>query len=520
MNVKLDPNTPILVGVGVTQQKFENPLDALNAHQLMTKAVKAAAVDTGNQSILTQAEIISVPKGTWKYSNPAQLIADDIGAKNAETILAKLGILQQSLIGDACERIAGGEISVAIVAGGEAKYRQLRATITETELNDQGYDQDHESSQSEPDVTLTPADELWSPIESKAGLAMPVGYYAILESALCHGRGQNIEQHRDQLAELYQGFSQVAVENPDAWNRTLTPASLIRDVNEKNKMLAFPYTKNHNSQWNVDQAAGLIFCSVAKARAMAIDEKKWIFPLASTESNHMVNVSQRRQLHRCPGARIAGNRALAIAGVDIDKLDYLDMYSCFPAAVQIYALELGISLQRKPLTVTGGMTFGGGPLNNYVLQATCKMAQILRSDPGAKGMVTSVSGMLTKQGFGLWSTESGGQRFANVDVSDEVMAVDNGVELVDAHQGGAVILGYTVLFAASDPARAIAVCELPDGKRTVVFSADSIIMEKMMTEDLCGRSVQLVDGEFQLQGADTLCKRGRSKEGVKECKPN
>lgn len=488
-NDNVDGKTPVLVGIGVSQQRFEDPAEAAQVYQLMTEAVETAAVDAGSEHLLADADVIYVPEGIWKYSDPARLIAEDIGAAKAKTVFAEIGILQQSLIGDACRRIAAGELDIAIVAGGEAKYRDLRSKITGVELSDL------EQVGVEPDTKLSPAAEIWSQIEANAGLGMPVGFYAILESALRHARGQSVEDHRDQVAAMYEGFSRVAVANPNAWNRQPVSAAQIRNPGDKNKMLAFPYTKYHNSQWNVDQAAGLIFCSVEKARELKIPEHKWVFPLASTESNHMVNASQRRELHGSPGARIAGKRALAAGDVTVEQLDYLEMYSCFPSAVQIYARELNIDLSQE-LTVTGGMTFGGGPLNNYVLQSTCRMAELLREDPGTVGLVTSVSGMLTKQGFGLWSSQAGSKGFEYADVTEEVSAADEVLELVDGCEGEATIAGYTVLFNGDDPARGVAVCDLPDGKRTVVFSEDAQAMARMMVEDLCGVAVTLQDNQF------------------------
>jgi acetyl-CoA C-acetyltransferase len=38
---------------------------------------------------------------------------------------------------------------------------------------------------------------------------------------------------------------------------------------------------------------------------------------------------------------------------------HVDLYSCFPSAVQIAAAEIGCPTQRD-LTVTGGLTFAGG----------------------------------------------------------------------------------------------------------------------------------------------------------------
>jgi acetyl-CoA C-acetyltransferase len=491
MAARMDPRTPVLVGVGVSQQKVDEPEGAAQLYQLMVEAVEMAAVDAGSEYLLADAERIYVPRGLWAYSDPARLIADDIGAAQAVTVMAEIGILQQTLLGDACRRIQAGELDIAIVAGGEAKYRQLRASIAGIELDDL------EQQNVIPDITLTPEAELWSDIEANAGLAMPVGYYAIMESALRHARGESVDDNRDRLAAMYEKFSQQAVDNPHAWNRGGVTADCIRNPVGKNKMLAFPYTKYHNSQWNVDQAAGLIFCSVEKAEALGISRDKWVFPLASTESNHMINISQREHLHRSTGAEIAGQRALDLAGVSVDELKYLDMYSCFPAAVRIFTQALGIDEQR-PLTITGGMTFAGGPLNNYVLQSTCRMAELLRADRGSKGLLTCVSGMITKQGFGLWSSEPNERGFQFADVTAEVAEVAPTLELVGNVVGQGSIKGYTVLFDGNNPVRAIAVIDLPDGKRTVVYSEQDTVLKRMMAEDLCGHTAILEDGQFSL----------------------
>ncbi len=492
MPAQLPPNTPILVGIGVTQQREDDPSAAVEAIELMIRATRAAASDAGSEALLAEAQRIAVPKGIWGYSDPARQIADSIGAGSATTVLAEIGILQQSLIADACNRIADGQLQVAIVAGGEAKYRALRAQIAGSEASETVQD-------ATPDVTLQPEAEIWSPVESAAGLGMPVGYYAIMESALRAALGEGVEQHRDRLASLYAGFAEVASANPHAWNRNGMSFEAIREPGPKNAMLAFPYSKYHNSQWNVDQAASLIFCSVAKAEALGIPRDKWLFPQASTECNHMVNTCQRPDLASCPGAALAGQRALALAGSSADSIELLDMYSCFPAAVQIYARELGIALDR-PLTVTGGMTFGGGPLNNYVLQATARMGELLREQPGKRGLVTSVSGMLTKQGFGIYASEPNPDGFQYADLTEQVAALPIKT-LVEPAAGNARIAGYTVLYSGGEPSRAVAVCDLENGARTVVYSEDVELMGLAQSEECVGKNVSIdADGRFSLTG--------------------
>jgi len=161
---------------------------------------------------------------------------------------------------------------------------------------------------------------------------------------------------------------------------------------------------------NVDQAAALILCSEKLADQLGIAHKKRVYPLVSSESNHMLCLSQREHLHRAPGADLALQAALDHAALERKSFDYLDLYSCFPAAVQVYADALGVD-DACDVTVTGGMASAGGPLNNYVFQATCRMIELLRGEPSAaNGLVSSVSGMITKQAYGLWARRNRNNR--------------------------------------------------------------------------------------------------------------
>jgi acetyl-CoA C-acetyltransferase len=485
----VSPETPVLVGVAAVQQRIEEAGEGREAIELMTAALEAAADDAGNRDLLTQADRIEVPKGLWNYSDPGRLVAAAIGAERAHTVLADIGILQQTLINRACNSIASGECGIVLITGAETKFRALRGQIASVGV----FDTPQVSVT--PDTTLEPEEDLWSPVESGTGLGMPVGFYAILDSALRHAQGISVGVHRDQMAELYAQYSQIAADNADAWTREPVAAAYIREHSSHNKMLAFPYTKLHNSQWNVDQAAGLIFCSAAIAESMGIAREQWLFPLAGTESNAMSVVSARKDLHRCHGFNLAGREVLALAEKQASDIDLLELYSCFPQAVRVQLQELGLSAD-KPLSVTGAMTFGGGPLNNFVLQATVKMAQLLRADPGTTGLVTCVSGMNTKQGCALYSTVANpaGWRFA--DVSDAVQEATELCELISGYEGAATIAGYTVLYQGEAPWRAVAVCDIAEGRRTVAYSEDAEVVQEMLSDEFVGRAVAIAEGQF------------------------
>ena len=477
-------NSPVLVGIGVATQREEDSARALEPLDLMLAAVRNAAADALPETAALLAGIgrIGVPKGRWRYRNPGREIARTIGAHKAVSLLASVGVLQQTLIGDACRAIAEGETATALVVGGDAGYRILRAQIAGVRAEERQQDD-------EPDVFLSPDDELRHPAELRAGMKMPVGLYAILESAFRARNGWSVDGHRDRLAATYSRFSEIAAGNPHAWNRKRVDPLTIRNASERNAMQAFPYTKLHCSTWNVDQAGALLFCSEERAVALGIARDRWIHPRASTESNHMVQVARRADLATCPGAGIAGRAALDAAEVSIEDVDLVELYTCFPVAVEAYAAELGLPLARD-LTVTGSMAFAGGPYNNYVIQATCRMAELLRGQRGRHGLVSSVSGVLTKQGFGLWSREPSRNGFASRDVTDEVARTMATKHVVESATGDARIAGYTVVYERGKVPRGVAIVDVGDA-RAVVHSEDRAIVERMESAELCGARVLL-----------------------------
>ena len=181
--------------------------------------------------------------------------------------------------------------------------------------------------------------------------------------------------------------------------------------------------------------------------------------------------------------------------VNVADLTRLELYSCFPVAVRIQALELGIS-EERPLTVTGGMTFAGGPLNNFVLQAAVRMAQLLRADGDGHGLLQAVSGFLTKQGVSIWSTTPGGDGFHYDDVSEQAARATERVRVAAEGEGVGRVAGYTVLYesGAAQPDRAAAYVDLADGRRTIAVTEDVAWMQEMQRTELCGESVRVAGG--------------------------
>lgn len=508
----IDPTTPVLIGAAAVDQRVEEPGGGVDAATLMIRAARAAAADAlggdppsvpasarahvaerGGRSstgdgLLGSVGWVAALEGTCRYPHPGRLVADAIGAPSAAAHLGPVGVAQEEIIARACRAVADGQADVALVVGGETKYRATlaaRAGIEATVTEQPGVPPEPGLPFSAVGVT---------DLELERGLVEPVAAYAAIDTALAARRGWSADEHRRRLGALWEGFARVAASNPAAWDRTAPSAAEILTPGPENRMVAWPYTRRLASNWNVDQAGALLICSVAEARRRGITEERWVFPLASAVSNHAVPVAQRRRLDRSPGAAAAARAAFDHAGCELGGVDHVDLYSCFPAAVQVFAEELGLPLVPDAApTVTGGMTFAGGPLNNYVVQALVRLVQLLRAEPGSVGLSTSVSGYVTKQGLGLWSTRPPDSPYRALDVTDEVAAMDEPVPLGDGGSEPAAVLGHTVMFSRGEPSRVVAVLETAEGRRTIGWSNDADLAGAAVAGPFVDRRVRVGD---------------------------
>lgn len=485
---------PVLIGVGAVSQREADPARALEPSALMARALEAAADDAGGRVWLERIDRIAVPRGFWDYPDPGRLVAEAVGAKGARTALAEIGVLQTTLFARACEALQRGEAEVVAVVGGEAKHRERQAQRAGVEAPwtvQRG---------AGPDETWRPAADILHPVELAQHLGMPVRQYAVIENALRAAEGQSLLAHREEVARLWAGMSEVAAGNPDAWSREALTTEVIRDPGPENPMLAFPYGRLHTSQWNVDQAAALLFATEATARAWGVPEERWVRPRAVVESNHMLPLVERAELHRCPAFGIAACRALGLAGLVLEDVSLLELYSCFPSAVRVQQRELGLPLDGgAPPSLTGGMAFAGGPLNNFVLQAAVRMARKLRETPDASGLLTAVSGMLTKQGVSLWSTGAGPE-FAADEVGEHAREATETVEVEAGFAGTARVESSTVIYERGGPTRTVLLARTGEGRRAVVAAAAPELADAAVSRELCGLEVEIAPGEARLLG--------------------
>lgn len=487
-----NPNTPVIIGVSQLEQRLTDPLLGKEPIDSMVEAVRAAAEDAGNTGLVKDIESIRVIRGIWRYKQPASYVAEKLGLTNVETVGTPFGgNMVQSVVNQSALEILSGTRSLIAITGAENGNSQAKAKKAGVELPVTETDGDYTRIIGE-DVIMA------GEAEMARGIRRPIQLYPMFENAIRYDRKESIEAHRTRVSELWAGFSQVATGNPHAWIKNKVDAETIRTASASNRMISFPYPKLMNSNNAVDMSAALIICSVAKAKALGIPESQWVYPLAGTDAHDHYMVSSRDNLHSSPAIRIAGNRVLELTKLNVADLDHLDVYSCFPSAVQVAAKELGLD-QSKPLTITGGLTFGGGPLNNYVMHSIARMVELVREAPESKGLITANGGYLTKHAFGIYSGVEPTKDFQYANVQDEVNKTPTRNSVVD-HDGDVEIESYTVMYGADGPAMGHAACLLPDGTRTWANTEDQGLMKEMTEVEFCGRSAKVNgQGEFSVR---------------------
>jgi len=496
MPAPLDPRLPVLVGVGQVSQRTDRGEPPLEPVALMVEALRRAAADAGAADALAGADSIRVScELSWRYRNPGALVAELVGAQPTDTAYTVMGgNYVQSVVNQTARDIQDGANDLVLLTGGEAWRTRTAARNDDTDL---GWT-------TQPDTVPLPrqigSDEsLGHPAEFARGVVMPVHVYPMFDIALRAADGISPDEHRRRISTLWSRFSDVAADNPNAWiQRRFTPEE-IAEPTPDNRMIGYPYTKLMNSNNMVEQGAGLIMCSVERATALGIPRDRWVFLHSGSDAHDHWHLSNRADLHSSPAIRLAGRAALEGAGIGVDDLAHVDLYSCFPSAVQIAARELGLGLDR-PLTVTGGMSFAGGPWNNYVMHSIATMAGRLRDDEGAYGLCTANGGYVTKHAFGVYAAHPPASgRFAHAEPQGAIDELPRR-ELAEDHTGPVTIETYTVMHDRdNEPERGLLACLTADGRRTWGTTEDGPTMKALLADEQVGQSATLAaDGTIEI----------------------
>jgi acetyl-CoA C-acetyltransferase len=483
----IDPNrTPVLVGIG---QSIERE-SVTNVVELAARAAEAAFEDApGLREKVQRLSLVGISFSPVSLT-PATEIVEKLGLGDiAREATTPGGNTPQWLMNRACEEIASGELEATLIVGAEATRSMRLADPDSDFLRAATQDRSTEAGPKD-DVVGATSRGILSAAEIQAGLVRPADTYPVFESALAAKLGTDAEGSRARIAAFMSRSSEVAAKNPMAWFQEVRSIADIAEPTPTNRITAEPYTKRMNSFANVDQGSALLVTTLAIAQEAGLADQ-CIFAWAGASNADLVPV-ERKDLSGSSALRTAAAAAFSGAGVGVDDIDYFDIYSCFPIAVELGAAEIGLALDDpRGLTQTGGMSFFGGPGNNYTSHGIAAVGLRLR-EGGRLGYVSGNGGVLSKHSIGIYSNEAPANAFQCVDTPKEqdVIAASALAVALEA-EGNATVDGGTVVYGRDGaPASAPIIATLTDGRR-VVANASPETLPSLAGRTLVGETVKV-----------------------------
>ncbi len=465
--MSIDPNRiPVLVGIGQSIERDE----IVDVTELVTRAARAAFEDApGLSDRIERVSMVAISFSPASLA-PASEVADRLGlAKASREVTTPGGNTPQWLMNRACEQIAKGELETTLIVGAEAT-RSMRLEHPGADfLTAATRDRSQEAGPRDPIVGKSVRGML-AEAEIEAGLMRPADVYPVFESALSAKLGADPERTRRRIAAFMSRSSEVAAKNPFAWFPQVRTESEIAEPTAANRVTAEPYTKCMNSFANVDQGSALVVTTLAVARRAGLADR-CIFAWSGASNSDVVPAA-RRDLGSSPAIRAAAAATFRAAGVELGEIDFFDLYSCFPVAVEIGAMEIGLALDDpRGLSQTGGMSFFGGPGNNYTSHGIAAVANRLR-EGGRLGYVSGNGGVLSKHSLGIYGNEPPPEGFRLAETSKEQSAIESAaLEVVHEAEGEATVDGGTVVYDRSGvPAAAPIIARREDGRRIVAVA--------------------------------------------------
>ena len=480
---------PVIVGVGQLTDRSEDLAAKREPSALMADAARLALRDAGVGAILDRIDSVRVVNSLSgaAYSDPAGMLAERLAIGPGERLYTAIGGNgPQWLVNRTADDLAAGRIRAALIAGGEALYTLRLAAkrgvaLPWTQGRGRAATVGDDRQGSHPDEWLY-------------GLQMPTQIYPLFEIALRAHAGRTPAAHAAHVARLSASLSAVAATHPEAWFRDAKSAEEIGTVTAANRMVAYPYPKFMTSILDVDQAAAVVMTTVEEADRLGIAAPRRVHVHGAGEATDIWHVKDRVDYHSSPGMAEAFRQALAQAGVDSAALALLDLYSCFPAAVQFAAGVLGVPTDgSRAFTVTGGLPYFGGAGNDYALHAVVTMVERLRTAPGAMGLVSALGWYMTKHAVGVYGARPPEREWRRVPSAQAAVDALPRPPFAPTATGVGRVETYSVLHDREGVAsQAVVVVRCDDGTRTLALVDDADLLATFEREEMVGVAGTLV----------------------------
>ena len=448
---------PVIVGVGQHNDRPENPDDGLDSLGLMEEALRRADADAGGGWLADIDWLGTVDQISWpQLGEITGPLCARIGANPTyrTTTEQASGDSPIFLLNEAANAIGAGRARIAAIVGGEA----LRTAAHFARKGAGGF-----SSVRETSMRRAPG------FRKRYGLVGPVDVYPLYENAGRAAYGQTLAEGQEESAAIWSRFAQVAAENEGAWIRRGATPEEIKTPSENNRPISHPYTKLMVANSSVNQGAGYIVTSLAEARRRGVPEANIVYVGLGAAGHEPDEPLGRDRYDRSPSMDVSIRRAMELNRLTVDDLDHVELYSCFPTVPKMARRVLGWPLE-KPATVFGGLTFGGGPIGNYMAHAVVSMVEKLRRG-GRHGLLFANGGFATHNHTIALSTEPfpHAQFPQDFHFQAEADRARGAVPpVVETYGGPATVETYTVLYERDgSPRFGVIVARTPDGERTL-----------------------------------------------------
>lgn len=503
----IDPRTPILVGCGQITDSTGKPSSQRSNVAFCAEAASLALSDSrasiGAAALGRLIDAIAVleffpdvsPRFASPFgrcSNPPKAVANRLGAAPEQLLYTHSGDnMPQYMVNRFAEEIAAGETELALVCGAKL----LRSTQNARKA---GVEIDHNEDPGGEPTRIGDKRFGFSDEEARHELRAAIHFYPLLENAIRGGLKRDVPSHMKAMGRLFERLAAVAKANPLATRREGYSAERLATISNDNRWICFPYPRLMNSNAIIDQAAAVLMTSVEKAREWGIPQDRWVFLHGCADGTDTWVVSERERLDASPAIRGCARLALDMACKTVADVAAFDLYSCFPSAVEVAMKEIGIAEDDpRPISVTGGLPFFGGPGNNYVTHSIAEMMNVVRAKPGSFGMVTANGNYLTKHSAGLYSTEPTEGPWRRQDPKKLQAELDAGPrQRADTRPNGTgTIETYCVTYGREAPDKAYVIGRLSgSGDRFVaVGDRDPALLADMLTREQLGRKVSVTE---------------------------
>ncbi|MGO8861108.1 MAG: acetyl-CoA acetyltransferase [Acidimicrobiales bacterium] len=426
----------------------------MDSIDLMVAAARAADQDAGGRFIAVCDWLACVPQISFRELDAETLLPQALGiSPYIDHVEFASGEMPIRHLNEAANLIATGQARICLIAGGEAVRTSSRRNQT-----------------SGPGGGTFQAARTASEIRRRYGLIHPVDIYPLYENATRAAWGQTLAEGQAETGLIWSLMSKVAAESEGAWIKSPKMPAEIVEPGVGNRPIAFPYNKLMVANSSVNQGAAFIVCSLATARAQGVPDDRVVYVWAGASAHESEEPLERVAWNRPPeGMRVTLERVLQVNGIDAGDLHYVELYSCFPCVPKMSRRVLGWPAE-KPATVHGGLTFGGGPIGNYMSHAVVAMVQALRRE-GRNGLLF---------GNGGYCTHNHAIVISRIPPSEDLLGKDYHYQaeanaargalppIGDDYMGPVTAETYTVSYdRAGDPSYGVVISLAPDGTRVV-----------------------------------------------------